>query len=735
MTVTAWLAPADAHAKQQSQPPAIGWSDLLRAWLRSSWIILPVALLGGAAAFAFSLTLPPVYETEAVLVLDRPSAGHLGNAADEPQPDAQQRAALVRSQIEILRGNDVVNDVIGQLHLADQPMFNPDPGPLARVLTHLSAILAELVGAPAPGTVAAPSREAQLTRLYLDHLAVRQDPDTYVLHVGFRGPDPALAARIVNTHVAAYIGWLRQQKAQAIDSTQAWLASAVAAAHARVVAAEAKVQDFTKSGVLLDIEGRTALDQGLAQLTSDLAVAQAKLVKAEARAAEIRRLQQAGETAGIAAMSGSKVLAELQAVYAQSLANTASVQSNFGPRYPVSVQARAHNQEIKAALNREIEHFVQGEISQANIARATVADLTAALERMKQQVVAAENGRSTLTRLQGEAAAERKVYLDLLEKLRSYDKVSLLAKPGVTILSPAAMPDKPRSPQRGLLAAFGFLLAGTTAAGISGWRLNRRNVVRHTSDAASMAGLRCLGVMPELRFNRRNGDIDRADPTYSFFREELRSICATLVREHARPTQGGISVLVASSLPGEGKSTFCYELGRFAAESGVRTLMVRTDLHAAVRPRGAPRTSIMPFEGDLPLYALDWTAPATILGSHDLSRSLEDWRQEFGLVIFDTPPLSAMAEGVILAPLVDATLMLARVDQTPRSLLASVTEQIAKAGGRLPGLVVTFARLSTQRGMMPSDLGYYFNQNRSYYFNQNRTHHQRLTEANTTERT
>ena len=104
-----------------------------------------------------------------------------------------------------------------------------------------------------------------------------------------------------------------------------------------------------------------------------------------------------------------------------------------------------------------------------------------------------------------------------------------------------------------------------------------------------------------------------------------------------------------------------------------------------------------------------------MLGGRDLSRSLGAWRREFGLVIFDTPPLSAMAESIILAPLVNAAIVLARVGQTPRSLLASVTSQIEEAGGRLAGLVVTFAELDTQNGVMPSDLGYYFNHNREYH--------------------
>ena len=523
--------PLNAQGERLGPVPGIGWGDILRIWLRSSWIILPVALLGAIAAFEISFAMQPIYEAEAVVMLDRPSPGRLDNAADAPLYDAQQRAAVMRSQIEILRGSGVVTGVINQLHLADDPFFNKPPSSgISRLLATAMTTLS--VHAESPKNAVAASAEMRLTRLYLDHLTIRQDPDTYILHVGFRASDPVLAARIANAHVAEYIGWLQGQQAKSIDGTQAWLSSALTAAHLRVVASEALVQDFSKKGMLVSVQGRTALDQGLFQLTSDLAVAQANQVKAQARADEIQRLQKSGQDTGIAAISGSSVLADLETVSAQADATSAAVESNFGPRNPASIQAKTHAQEIKASIAHEIAHFVAGEISEANIAAVTVTNLSAALERMKHQVVDAESDRSKLARLEGEAGAERSIYLSLLQKFRSYDKVDLLAKADVTLLAPAAVPDLPRSPQRGLLAAFGFLFAGGAAAGASVWRINRRDVVRHTSDAIDLTGVRCLGVMPQLKFKKGGGGIDRQQLNYSFFREELRSICATLVRDH-----------------------------------------------------------------------------------------------------------------------------------------------------------------------------------------------------------
>ncbi|MGI4795585.1 MAG: hypothetical protein ACRYG8_16225, partial [Janthinobacterium lividum] len=468
-------------------------------------------------------------------------------------------------------------------------------------------------------------------------------------------------------------------------------------------------------GLLPNVEGRTAVDQGLAQLTTDLAEAQAKQVQAQARAAEIRRLQTSGQDTGIAAMSGSKVLQDLEAQYAQSRATSAVTGSGLGARHPLAIEADARDKETRAAIDREITHFVEGETSQANIARATVINLTAALDRMKQQVVAAESDRAKLTRLEGVAAVERANYLSLLTKLRSYDDVARLASADVTVLSRALVPEQPYSPRRSLLAMFGFLLAAAIAATALAWRHSRRDRVRHSLDAQRLTGMPCLGVMPKLAVGR-SGVLSRASISYSFFHEELRTICAALVRDRPHGAPSGICLMVTSSLAGEGKSTFCRELGRFAADGGVRTLVVHTDVVRVPGLCGHGETPDMPCRADeSPLFDLHWRVPDTTLGGQRSAQVIAEWRQEFDLVIFDTPPVAAKAESLILAPLADATILLVRADQTPRSLLISVTSQLERAGGRLAGLVMTFTQLNRRSGMSPSDFGYYFKQNRSYH--------------------
>jgi polysaccharide biosynthesis transport protein len=701
------------HGLAESQ--YMSWADILRVWRRYAPVILLGGLLGGSGAYLLASSIPRTYEAGAVVLFSR-SEAKLGNAADAAPTDAQQRAARVRSQIEILRGAEIVGPVIDQLGLRDSPSFQRTPGWAKRLHDAAAPLITRLTGVAVPPleTADVPEDAGRVVREYLDRLVVKHDPDSYILRIGFRGPDPVETARIVNTHVAVYRAWLRDRQATEIESGSAWLAEAVQAARVRTLAAEAELRTFKEKNGLVNLDGRTSLDQEMAQMVSELAAAQASLVRSEVRAREIARMQETGQIAALAAMSNSRIFNELRDRYAVAEAEAAALRTKLDSRNPDLRSAEANRKQLRAAMDGEIRALLQSEVSQANIAQASVTRLTEALEALKRRVLSAEGGRARLSGLENEVATERSVYLSLLQQLRSLDKVSQLSRGEATLLSPALVPDKAASPRLGVFTAFGFCLAAGLVAGGAAWRQGGRDLIRHTADAsASGGGVRCLAVMPEFKRRRNTVDIDRTQPKYAFFLQELRSICGRLFRNYARPGQASVSVLVTSPLPGDGKSTFCRELGRCAAQNGVPTLIITTD--NAVRGRDGEAGPVTELERGLPLHAVTLTATGQAFWRRDAHKRIEELQRGYGMVIIDTPPLSAMAESALLAPLADATIVLARVDRTPRSLLTNVLQQIDMAGGTLAGVVVAFARLDDRRGLVPGDLGYYYAENIGYH--------------------
>src|SRR5262249_44616591 len=101
--------------------------------------------------------------------------------------------------------------------------------------------------------------------------------------------------------------------------------------------------------------------------------------------------------------------------------------------------------------------------------------------------------------------------------------------------------------------------------------------------------------------------------------------------------------------------------------------------------------------------------PAELLGSEHMSQLIEEWGQEYDRILFDTPPIMAVTDPVILASKCDQTILVVRAHQTPketvqRGLVALTTVHASVIG-------VLFNDIDVKRGY-----GYGYGYSYYYYY-------------------
>jgi len=152
--------------------------------------------------------------------------------------------------------------------------------------------------------------------------------------------------------------------------------------------------------------------------------------------------------------------------------------------------------------------------------------------------------------------------------------------------------------------------------------------------------------------------------------------------------QGIKSLLVTSSLPDEGKTfTACCLAGVFAQEPGRRVLLIDGDLRkpkagrslgmvgslhspglAQVLRGEAVAQDTLLSSGALDFFLLPAGAvppdPAELLSSPLLEQTIKSMRDYFDWVVIDSPPVLALADATLMAPLCDAILLIVRTDRT-----------------------------------------------------------------------
>jgi capsular exopolysaccharide synthesis family protein len=213
--------------------------------------------------------------------------------------------------------------------------------------------------------------------------------------------------------------------------------------------------------------------------------------------------------------------------------------------------------------------------------------------------------------------------------------------------------------------------------------------------------------------------------TFSIGIEAFRNLRTSLIW-----SDGGEALktlVVTSAAPGEGKTLTAANLAVTLAYDGLRVLLVDCDIR---RPRvhglfhlprapglmelltasngpGAPRlpairdTSVVGLSV-LPCGALPSNA-ANLLSGTRMKVLLQELREQYDIIVLDTPPVLATADAGIVASLTDGVLLVVRAGATDKNAAQRACQQLANVGAHVIGTV-----LNDPGGQVAKEGDYYY---------------------------
>lgn len=282
------------------------------------------------------------------------------------------------------------------------------------------------------------------------------------------------------------------------------------------------------------------------------------------------------------------------------------------------------------------------------------------------------------------------------------DGTSALRMTQVAQAEPARAPFSPRPRLTALMGLAAGLGLGVLVALVLA-QLDTR--VRSSKDLPRNPVRTVLGQIPrDTTLGRRPHVV--VDQPHSVTTESYRRIRTNLqFLDASRPLT---SLVVTSSLPGEGKSTTAVNLALVMAEKGAKVLLVDADLRspsvaALCGLEGAAGLSaVLIHEAELDDVAQPWQMPGldvVVAGQIPPnpsqlieSRAMEEFitlaRERYDLVIIDTAPLFAVTDGAVLARRTDGALVVARSRKVRRPELAEALASIDAVGAPVLGVVL-----------------------------------------------
>jgi capsular exopolysaccharide synthesis family protein len=354
-----------------------------------------------------------------------------------------------------------------------------------------------------------------------------------------------------------------------------------------------------------------------------------------------------------------------------------------------------------------------------------VSDLQTLVQRDQAQLDAARAAHQDTSSLERQLGTDRSTLADVTSQYNAFVANQSQNLDSVRVITPARANADAVSPNTKLntsLGAFAGLLVGLGLAVLLQY-LDQG--LRNEGDVRRKLGLPTLGVIPrydkDSAAKRRRGSPDLAAEAYRRLRTNL------LFSSVDKPVG---SVLITSTLVGEGKSRSAANLAGVIAASGQRVLLVDGDMRRPAQHRVFNRP-MAPGLSDLLLaagrqdangkalegqYRTDhvnlWLQPcgtippnpSELLASRHTPPLLRALERQYDLVIVDSPPIDLVTDALSLGVHTSATLLIIESGRTNARQARHAVEQLRGVGANVVGVVLNKTR---ERDMRSYYYAYY----------------------------
>lgn len=308
---------------------------------------------------------------------------------------------------------------------------------------------------------------------------------------------------------------------------------------------------------------------------------------------------------------------------------------------------------------------------------------------------------SQLNALQSERLRVAQTVADLDSSIRTINEQLVTSTTPVAVADEAVVAEEPDSPRPLLIGILGAFLGGLIGLGLVAVLEFMDTGLRRGDDVEELLGTRVLASVPS-ESGPGLAAVERPDSATT---EAVRMVRAHLAGQVAR---SGRAALVFTSARGEAPvSDVVGNLGVLMAQSGIRTLIVDTDLRD---PRQHSLFGLQNTAGLSSLLGGDETAlpvattvpnlhvltagtgaenPSELIGSARFASLLQGARTEADVVLIDTPGMLAHSDALSAAAIADGVVLVAREGKSDRGDLQQAVSIIEDDGLQLIGVVVT----------------------------------------------
>ena len=702
-------------------PPAEDGDEinLVEYWdivLDNRWLIAATTALAIAIGGAYAFLAKPVYESN-LLIQVEDSAGSAKSFLGEAASLFEMKTAA-SAEIEIIRSRMVIGQAVDntRLYISARPHYLPLIGDwLARRSKELSkpgflGLVGYVTGAERIGvTVFDVPRELEGTRFRLtangdrNYTLRHPDLDRDLTGVVGRlltqetsmGPLRLLVTALDGEPGAAF-NLVRHSRLEMIEDLQRDLRLAEKGRQSGVIDARLQNSDRQQLTLILNEIGEQYVKQNVERKAAE---AQKTLQFLDVQLPQFKRQLDESEEAynRYRNRQGTVALDEEAKLV---LARTVDLQTKL-------VESQQKRRELIARFTSE-HPSVQ-------TLDAQIAAWGSEISTLNARVKAMPSVQQDALRLERDVKVNNELYQQLRNNALQLQLVREGKVGNVRLIDPAATPEDPVKPRRGLVLALALALGALGGVVLALARNTFFRGIRSPQEIEAHTGLNVYSTIPlsEVQDTIARHVADKQPGVHVLAHsapqdiavESLRSLRTAL--QFAMLDASNNRVLITGATPGVGKSFVSANLAAVLASTGKRVLLIDADLRKGhlnqyfgiSRTRGlseliagtlpmeeAVRRNVLPQLDFLPTGMLP-PNPAELMTSGSFANLLEALSAKYDLVVVDTAPVLAAADTLSVAPHVGTLMLVARAGQTQLGELHESARRLAHAGRHATGVL------------------------------------------------
>ncbi len=563
----------------------------------------------------------------------------------------------------------------------------------------------------------------------LGNVFAAQIPHSLLIRITVNHEDPEAAALVANRYIDQFMQRKQEELSGSNEEAVVLLKKTEVRLKQEYEVTTQRLQQYMQSHKLVSLDDSTNIvDARYRAVDAELGSAQMRVRDLKTQLSQIETFQREGKNLlEISAIASHGSVPVLKGRLDELLREQSNLADRYLEQHPrmkaVANQIAVIQEQLTQALDLAIADL-KTNLEKAN---ATVKSLEKVNDNNMEESLRLRALAVEFSTLQQQAISAKKSYVEVLNRLNETTTTKNIEKIPLRPLDRAYPDGRPYQPNLASIIktciGLGLLVFVGVAVGLS--FIDDR--VKSAWDVEHFIGVNLLGIIPDLSAvkdddkytlvlnNKQAPDVESFLSVYSS------------VKIHSK-LDFPKSLLVTSTIPGEGKTLISCNLAGSFARHGKKTLLIDCDLRRPMLHRHFKQQNnlgMIPWyenganlEGDLSrdpylgIIKVDENlslmcsggrskSPTEILESHAFGQLIERFKRQYDLVVVDSPPLGAVTDSLLIAERTDEVIYVCRFNRAYRKHIRLYIKALRSGKNEILGIVLN--------GLSPRRIEYYSN--------------------------